>query len=72
MAFLETLFTTRGGSYIIMISIVVLFIYFIRFLYGPKGILRKNLWHGIDSDNDDNENNSKTENHSKNDTTKPS
>lgn len=36
----------------LMFAVCFLFIFFLRFLYGPKGILRKNLWKDIDENND--------------------
>lgn len=44
---LETKFMTM----FLMFVICFLFIFFLRFLYGPKGILRKNLWKNINENN---------------------
>ena len=53
MEFLERILNSKFGSYTIMIGIVILFVLFLRLLYGPKGFLRKNLWNGIEDDADD-------------------
>ena len=50
MEFIEKIMTSRIGNYIIMITIVALFVGLLRLLYGPKGFLRKSLWNGIDDD----------------------
>lgn len=43
---------TKYMSMFLMFAVCFLLIFFLRFLYGPKGILRKNLWKNIDEDND--------------------
>ncbi len=53
MDLLEKIFTSQSGMYIVMIGIIVLFVSLLRFLYGPKGIWRKNLWDGIDDDDNE-------------------
>lgn len=40
-------------SMFLMFAVCFLLIFFLRFLYGPKGILRKNLWKNIDENNDE-------------------
>lgn len=50
MEFIENMFNSKLGSLVIMIGIFVLFVGFLRLLYGPKGFLRKNLWAGIEDD----------------------
>ena len=50
MEIMENIFNSRLGSYVIMIGIIVLFVGFLRLLYGPKGFLRKSLWDGIDDE----------------------
>lgn len=40
LSIMETKFATA----LLMFAICFVFIFFLRFLYGPKGILRKNLW----------------------------
>lgn len=39
---------TKYLTMFLMFAVCFLFIFFLRFLYGPKGILRKNLWKNID------------------------
>lgn len=41
---------TKFAAMFLMFAICFVFIFFLRFLYGPKGILRKNLWKNIDDD----------------------
>lgn len=43
---------TKFMTMFLMFAVCFLFIFFLRFLYGPKGILRKNLWKDIDENND--------------------
>lgn len=43
---------TKYMTMFLMFAVCFLFIFFLRFLYGPKGILRKNLWKDIDENND--------------------
>lgn len=42
---------TKYLSVFLMFAVCFLLIFFLRFLYGPKGILRKNLWKNIDENN---------------------
>lgn len=44
---------TKYMSMFLMFAVCFLLIFFLRFLYGPKGILRKNLWKNIDENNDE-------------------
>lgn len=44
---------TKYMTMFLMFAVCFLFIFFLRFLYGPKGILRKNLWKDIDENNDE-------------------
>lgn len=37
----------------LMFAVCFLFIFFLRFLYGPKGILRKNLWKNINENSEE-------------------
>lgn len=41
---------TKAATMLLMFAICFVFICFLRFLYGPKGILRKNLWKNIEDD----------------------
>lgn len=42
---------TKAATMLLMFAICFAFIFFLRFLYGPKGIFRKNLWKNIDDEN---------------------
>lgn len=52
---LAEFFGTKYMTMFLMFAVCFLFIFFLRFLYGPKGILRKNLWKNIDENNDEKE-----------------
>lgn len=62
MEIISDFMMSRLGSLFIMISIVVLFVSFLRFLYGPKGIFRKSLWDGIKDDEESERLNNKKKN----------
>lgn len=59
---------TKYLSVFLMLAVCFLLIFFLRFLYGPKGILRKNLWKNIDEDNDNTEKNKEISKEVDNDT----
>lgn len=45
---------TKFMTMFLMFAVCFLFIFFLRFLYGPKGILRKNLWKNISETSQEN------------------
>lgn len=40
----SSIMETKFATALLMFAICFVFIFFLRFLYGPKGIFRKNLW----------------------------
>lgn len=44
------LFSTKFMNMLLMFGICFLFIFFLRFLYGPKGIFRKSLMKDIENE----------------------
>ncbi len=38
------LLETKFLNMLLMFAVCFVFIFFLRFLYGPRGIFRKNLW----------------------------
>lgn len=48
MNIFSEIMAAKSATMLLMFAICFVFIFFLRFLYGPKGILRKNLWKNID------------------------
>lgn len=48
MNIFSEIMATKFAAMLLMFAICFIFIFFLRFLYGPKGILRKSLWKNID------------------------